>query len=98
MAGHQPACQKTRLLHQKVGQGVRRDSLRPGQAHSKQPLSAERLDGLGKGLHLICAMMGSSIEAFEVGCLGRTALCDTDTEADQGDQLKKAGPCGPRHS
>ena len=57
---------------------VRRDSSRPGQAHSKQPLSAERLDGLGKGLHLICAMMGSSIEALEVGCLRRTAVCDTE--------------------
>lgn len=48
--------------------------------------------------HLFCAMMGSSIEAFQVGCLGRAALCNTDTEADQVDQLIKARPCEPMHS
>ena len=48
--------------------------------------------------HLFCAVMGSSIEAFQVGCIGRTALCNTDTEADQVDQLIKARPCESLHS
>ena len=65
---------------------------------SRQVLSCWGEARAGQGDHLFCAMMGSSIEAFQVGCLGRTALRRTDTDVDQMDQLKKASPCESMHS